>query len=143
MFTAGFQSFAFQTVGNGGVPTPQVSGLGYDGRLPYQRHREEEYQREKIRRQKSELERLDSVLKETKRKAALAEESRLLADKKNAKRLAQLEQEFLNEITRLLAVRVEIMARIKRNEQMLILMMAVRRKRFRASTWQQIIVAKK
>lgn len=134
-----FQSYAFQSYGFQ-VVVGQTATTGGGFVYPYEKLRDEQYEREKLRKQKSELEKLDSVLKEAQRKAALAEESKRIAqekeDKRNAKRLANLEQELLNEITRLLMVRAEIVARIRRSEEQLILMIAMKRKRLRAITWR-------
>lgn len=126
-FATGFESFAFQTVGSN---DNKPSGFGY--KSPYAEYKEYEYQREKIRKHKSELEKLEAVLKETERKKALAEQSRLIAEQSKKKaaiiRLLKLEQEFLNEITRLLAVRAMLMQRMLEDEAILIILMMKRRR---------------
>ena len=141
MFATGFQSFAFQTAGLTNTPQPAQTTEGGGFVYPYERLRDEQYQREKLRKQKTELEKLDSVLRETERKRDLAAESREIAlkakkDKRNAERLARLEQELLDEISRLLMVRADLMRRVKQSEEMLIVMLAMKRKRLRAINWQ-------
>lgn len=121
----------------------QAGTTGLPGKEPYiyvtphQKHREEE-QKEKIKKSKTELEKLESVLKETERKKALAAESKRLAEQRNtlnrAIELEALEQEYLNEINRLLMVRAEMMRRIRSEEEFLILLI-VARKRLRIN-WQ-------
>lgn len=111
-----------------------------DAYLPtYQKYlsdeRQQERQREKIRREKTELERLESVLRENERKRALAEQSRLAAKEakklKRAIELEKLEREYLNEINRLLMVRAGILRRIKASEEALIIMIIARKRRLR------------
>ena len=134
-----FQLTAFQT---GPISNEAPSYVG-DGRYtyvnPYQKYRSEEHQREKVRKEKSDLERLNSVLEENRRKAALAAESKKIAlDKKNKARLKKLEQEYQDEIARLLMVRAELIRRVRQSEELLICMMAMKRKRLRTINWQAI-----
>lgn len=127
MFVAGFQYVAFQTPANN---NGWLGGGGYVH--PYIKYADEEAQREKVRKEKSELERLESVLRETERKKELAEKARLKAlSEKRAKALARAEAEFIQEINRLLMVRAELIRRIKEDEAILIIMI-MSRKRLRA-----------
>lgn len=125
MFATGFQSVAFQTAVN------DNEAIGGDGKLyvtPYQQHREE-HQREKIRKDKSELQKLESVLRETERKKELAEKARLkAATERRMLVLAQAEAELLEEINRLLMVRAELIRRIKEDEAILIILIMKRRR---------------
>jgi hypothetical protein len=93
---------------------------------PYQRH--EQAIKEKIRKEKTELEKLDSVLEEYKRKQEQAARNKLLAQKKAALRLAELENDYLKEINRLMQVRALLMLNIKRNEEALIVILMMRRR---------------
>lgn len=130
MFTAGFQSIAFQ-----GVFGVNVQTYG-DSRSHYQKFQAAEYEREKqlqkIRKQKTEAQKLQSVINEYERRRLLAEESFLIAEESEKARLLSVQNELINEINRLLMVKAEMMARTKRDEEMLILMIAMKRRRFRA-----------
>ncbi len=92
-------------------------------------HVERDNLREKLRREKSELEKVNSVLAEFERKKQLAAQNKLLAQAKAAERLAKLELEYENEINRLLQVRVLLLQRIKQDEEALFLMMMLKRRR--------------
>lgn len=124
-----FQSYAFQIAGNasndngllGGIMTP-----------PYGYHSPHKKLEESIRKQKTELQKVDSVLKETERKKAVAAMSLQAAKdqkkKQAAIRLLALENQLLEEINRLLAVRAGIMQRIREDEAILIILMMKRRR---------------
>jgi hypothetical protein len=69
-------------------------------------------------------------LAENQRKAAILEKSK--ADAKEAAviaRLAKLELEYLNEINRLMQVRAVLLQQIKRNEEAMILLLMLKRRR--------------
>lgn len=136
MFQSGaFMNFSFQTVGVGsndnnngllgGIMTPP-----YGYRSPHKQLRE------KIRQEKSELQKVESVLKETTRKHQITAKNKLVAEqlekKKRALKLATLENEYLQEIKRLLAVRAELMRRVREDEAILIILM-MKRRRLRAA----------
>ena len=123
------------------IPSAVAATVGdsYTYAPTYQKYQVEERQREKIRKEKSDLDKLQSVLAENERKRLLAAESKLLADAENAMRLAALEQEYLQEIDRLLVVRADLMRRVRQSEETLIMMMAMKRKRLRAVNWQAML----
>ncbi len=127
MFTAGFQLVAFQTVVGKGEPQA-AGGTPYIYNPSYQ----QAVQEQKVKREKSELQKLESVLSEYQRREALALESLMLAEESERSRLLEIQNNLLSEINRLLMVKAEMMARVKRSEEMLILMIAMRRKRLRA-----------
>jgi len=91
-------------------------------------------QKAKIKKTKTDLEKLESVLKETERRKALAAESAELARKRKsltrAIELEAAEADFLSEINRLLMVRAELVRRVRAEEDAFMLMMMAR-KRFR------------
>lgn len=91
-----------------------------------------------LKRQKSELEKLQSVLAENERRKQLAAESKAKADAANAQRLAALELEYELEINRLLAIRTDLLARIRENEEAIVMMAIAKRKRLRIVQWQGI-----
>jgi len=128
-----FQATAFQTnafqISRPANDNPSNAG---DYVTPYDRYKEEEYQK-RINREKSEVQKIDSVIDENKRKAELAAKNRLLAAERRAAQLAILEQEYLNEINRLLVVRAELMRRIKEDEAILIILMVMKKRRLRAA----------
>lgn len=140
---SGFQANAFQIITSGSPVEPESAvpgGTVYHA--PYHKYREEERKREQIRKDKSELEKLQSVLQENERKKALAAQSLIEAKaKKDKERLARLEQEYLDEINRLLAVRAMLLQRMKKNQGALIVFMAMKRRRLRAGQWQAIPLA--
>lgn len=127
MFTAGFQTFAFQTVGNSSAPI--VTTVAPSGGWYEHNHREEAYQRELIREQQSELKRINQELAE-----AEAEKQRLEALKKAKKKAAEQRAALLllqeQEISRLRNERIWLMRQIDENESLLILAMMARRRRF-------------
>lgn len=129
MFATGFQSFAFQTVGAAN------DNLGGGGNVYHHHHPYEEL-KEKVRKERSALQKLESVLKETERKKELAAKNKIIAKQNKSKqatiRLAALENEYLQEIIRLLAVRAELIQRIKEDEAILVIMM-MKRRRLRAA----------
>lgn len=81
---------------------------------------------------KTDIEKLDSVLNEYGRRKSLVEQSLSVADVSQAPRLVNSLTEITAEISRLLMVRAEMMVRIKRAKSILLLAVAMRRKRFRA-----------
>lgn len=85
-----------------------------------------------VKKAKTELQKVDSVLLEYERRRALAEESLRLAEESETQRLLKLQNELITEITRLLMVKADLMARVRRGEEQLILMIAMRRRRLRA-----------
>jgi hypothetical protein len=124
MFTTGFMSLAFQTV-SANDNKPSNAG---DHVRPYDRYKEQEYQ-ERIKREKTELERLDSVLAENRRKAELAARNKqIAASERRAIALARAEAEYLAEINRLLMVRADLIRRIREDEAILVIMMMKRRR---------------
>lgn len=141
--SSGFQLNAFQIITTSTQPEPErVVPGGTVYHAPYHKYREEERKREQIRKDKSELERLESVMAENERRKALAAQSLLDAKaKKDKERLARLEQEYIDEINRLLAVRAMLLQRMKRNQGALIVIMAMKRRRLRAGQWQAIPLA--
>jgi hypothetical protein len=92
-------------------------------------------QKAKVKKTKTELDRLESVLRETEKKKALAAQSAALArERESIKRSIELEKlvaEFLKEINRLLMVRAELIARVKEEEGILIVMIMAKKRRFR------------
>ena len=127
-----YQAYAYQTLtGNRAADNNLLGGKDYPSRFsyvtPYSKYREAQYQ-EKIKRQKTELQKLDSVLEETQRKKELVAKNRAEAKKKAAIRLLELENQYLEEINRLLMVRAELIRRIREDEAILIIMMMKRRR---------------
>lgn len=123
-----FQSYAFQTV----VANDNTPSAGkYTYQTPYQRYKIE--LEEKIRKEKTDLQKLDSVLEENRRKAAILEKSKADAVEANVlERLAKLELEYLQEINRLTQVRAMLLLRIRQNEEALIVLLTQMRRRKRA-----------
>lgn len=123
-----FQSNAFQR------NAFQISAAANDnnsGGYTYVKPYDEYLQRqEKLRKEKTELQKVESVIAENKRLAELAAKNKLEASKKAAERLARLEAEYLGEINRLTQVRVMLMQRIKQNEEAMIMLLAMKRRRF-------------
>lgn len=130
MFTTGFMNYAFQTVGTGSNDNGLLGGIMTG---PYQYHSPYKKLEEKIRKEKTELAKVQSVIDEYTRKKELAAKNRVIAIELNKKkaglRLANLENEFLNEINRLLAVRAELMRRVRESEATLFILMKRRRLR--------------
>lgn len=132
---SGFQSNAYQNnayqISNDNSSTPGGRTDAYV--TPWQRYKAEEYQRKLLHKEKSELEKVNNVILETQRQADLVAKNLLLAEKKAAQeRLAKKEQEFLNEINRLLLIRDQLIKRIKQEEQTLFLLIMMRKRRLRA-----------
>lgn len=139
---AAFSSSAFSTdafsilafdFGDAPIPTPEPAGSGgYTYITPYQHLKLEDEKREKIKKAKTDIDRLESVLKETERQKALAAESAKAARAKKAlKRAIELEAaetEYLNEINRLLMVRAELVRRIRSDEEFLVIMIMSRKR---------------
>jgi len=133
--TTAFQSYAFQVAGTGVVQPGDGDGDKRAYVPSYQRYANEEKQREKIRKEKTELEKLESVLREEQRKKSLASESKKLAEERNKLKraidLEALEREHLEEINRLLMVRAELIRRIRNDEEVLLILIMARKRRFR------------
>ena len=117
---------------NGGVIIAESGGLPKAYSYFPEYHAQEAKQKLEIKKSKTELQKLDSVLSEYERRQALAAESLRLAEESETQRLLTLQNELITEITRLLMVKAELMARVKRGEEQLILMIAMRRRRLRA-----------
>ena len=128
MFQAiAFQVGAFQSVFGAGVPQPQ-GGLPYI----YQPNYRQEEKKRQIKKTKTEIEKVSSVIGEYERKRALAEKSLSVARETERNRLLSVQNELIAEINRLLMVKAELMARKKRQEEELIIMMIASRRKFRA-----------
>jgi hypothetical protein len=120
-----FQRSGFQ-IGYATAPTDNGwMGGPIDDRWSYQT----DFQKSKIKKVKTELQKVDSVLEEYERRKALAAENKLLAEAKRAAELAQQELYLITEINRLRMVRAELMQRIQEEEFILLLMMGKRRLR--------------
>jgi len=122
-----FQSFAFVNYAFQTAVIANDNSAGWSYAHP---HVEYQNRQEKLKKQKTELQKLDSVLAENQRKAAILEKSK--ADAKEAAviaRLAKLELEYLNEINRLMQVRAVLLQQIKRNEEAMILLLMLKRRR--------------
>lgn len=135
MFYSAFQTNAFwrksYQIGNNDNAEQNTAGFVYHS--PYSDFKRKEAKREEIRKEKTELEKLESVLREAERKKALATANKLLAKKAQALRLANLENEYLEEINRLLKLRGELVQRIRRNEEDLLIMLIISRRKLRVS----------
>jgi hypothetical protein len=109
-------------------PTPDVELLGGGGYVrPYQKYREEEYQRELIRKQQAELKRIDEELAEAER-AKLALEAQRKAKRKAAAKAALIAQQE-EEISRLRIQRAWLMQRIRNNQLALAFLLAAAQRR--------------
>jgi hypothetical protein len=128
--TNAFQWNAYQIARNGQTTGGSPRGE-YTYLYPFQIEKIEKAKRENLKKQKTDLDRLDSVLAETERLKNIAAESKLLAKEKRARELAAKEQEYLQEINRLLMVRDELVRRIKKNEQLIIAMVLMKKRRLR------------
>lgn len=132
MFYSAFQSNAFWNkafqIGNN---DNQPSGGGYVYHSPSSKAEQEK--RAKIAQEKTELQKVDSVLEEYKRKRELALQAQQVAKRKAAVRLAALERGYLEEIDRLMQVRALLMHRIRQNEESLILLLMMRRRRLKVA----------
>lgn len=139
MFATGFQSVAFQTVvGLGGA---QPTGHGYSYQTPYQRHRIAE-QEERIKQQKTDLQKVESVIQEyERRKEITADSLARVSSKRQEARLLTAQNELISEISRLLEVRAELMAKLRQEEDALILMLIFQRK-LRVFNPSKLILAK-
>ena len=135
--TTAFQSYAFQVTGTS-TPSILLGGKDYPNKkqfsyhTPYATEREKKYN-EKIRKDKTELQKLDSAVKEFERQKALATKNKVLANKKLAAENLRLEIELANEINRLEQVRVLLMQRIRQNEDALIVLLMMKRRRLRVA----------
>lgn len=135
-----FQSNAFQikrSRQNVEQPTGRP-GEAYTYVAPYQIYKSEEFQREKIEKAKNDLYRIDKVIEENKRKNVLIADSRRIAEeRKSTQRIAELtalQNEYLNEIGRLLMVRDGLLLRIRREEDFLVILIMARKRRFRVGS---------
>lgn len=128
MFTSGFQSFAFQTVGSGntgllgGGPGEEEH---YHYHPSYARLREEAQQK-KIAEHRAELQRVENAIAEAEKakqeQLAAAKEKRKA--KNAAKKLAALEASLQEEINRLRIERVWLMRLIDDEEAILVLLLS-------------------
>ncbi len=121
-----FQSNSFQSNAYQMQSAANDNSAGWTYTHP---HVERDNLREKIRREKTELQKIDSVIAENQRKADIAAKSKLEAKQAQALRLAKAENEYLEEINRLMQVRAWLLQRIKRNEEALILLLMTKRRR--------------
>lgn len=123
-----FQTFAFSSGAYqyNGIAVNDNTGKGYN--TSYSNYSVLKRQQE-IRKEKTELQKVESVIAENKRLADLAARNKLEASKKAALRLAQLEAEYLAEINRLMQVRAMLLQRIKQNEDALIALLMLKRRR--------------
>lgn len=137
-FYSAYQWNAYQWNAYQIARAPQApSGHGGDRHFSYvtpqQRLRIEEEKRAKVKKDKTDLERVESVLRENYRKKAIAGQNKLIAKEKRAQELAALELEYLTEINRLLAVRAELMRRIRENEAIIMVLVIMRKRRLRVA----------
>lgn len=131
-FYSAFQSNAFQWSAYQIARQSPISGSSdYSYVYPFQLEKIEREKRESLKKQKTDLERIDSVLKETERLKNLAAESKAIAKEQRAIELAKKEQEYLLEINRLLTVRAELIRRIQKNQQIVIAIVMMRKRRLR------------
>jgi len=124
-----YQAYAYQTIGY----NPTIYQGGHYYQTPYQKHREEIELQECVRKEKTELERLESVLKETERKKELAAKNKLIAQAKRAEALARIEAAYQEEINRLREIKAQLMRRIKEDESILIIFMVMKRRKLRVA----------
>jgi hypothetical protein len=117
---------------NGALLFVQPPAVEDTGGYVYQPNYREEQQKKQIKKTKSEIEKLDSVLSEYQRRQLLAEESLSIAQEKERLRLLKAQNELIEEINRLLMVKAELMARKKREEQALVILMIASRRKLRA-----------
>lgn len=112
--------------------TDETTGKGGGWQTPLQRDRIESQKRAQVKKAKSEIEKLDSVLRENERRAAVAAQNKVIATStERAIELAALERQYLEEINRLLMVRVELVRRIREAEQVIIAIVVMRKRRLR------------
>ena len=131
--SAAFQSIAFQTVTAVNDNEPKGGNDHHHYQTPYQKHRQEIELEEKVNREKTELERLENVLREVERKKELAAKNKLIAQAKRAEALARMEAAYQEEINRLRAIKADLMRRIKEDESILIIFMVMRKRRLRVA----------
>lgn len=141
MFSA-FQSNAFQSPGfqvvRGGTPPEPDNGWmggpkdGWHYHSPYQKTKEEQYQRERIAKLKAEQQRLDDEIAEAEARR-LAELAKLQAKRLAAKKRAALEaiqSELLEQINLLRIQRAALIQRINEEESILVILLMAKRRRF-------------
>lgn len=92
-------------------------------------------QEEKVKRARTDLDRINNVIKETERKKALAERSRKIAAEnraiKRALELEEKERELIQELSRLLTIRLELIHKLRAEEELLILMIVAKKRRLK------------
>lgn len=125
-----YQNNAYQIAraapASGGSPSGTYSQF-----YPFQLEKVEKEKKAALKRQKSDLDRIDSVLAENRRLMAMAAENKLLAKEVRALELAAKEQEYLEEINRLLMVRAGLVLKMRRNEQFIIAIVLMKKRRLR------------
>ena len=117
---------------NGALLFVQPPAVEDTGGYVYQPNYRDEQQKKQIKKTKSEIEKLDSVLSEYQRRQLLAEESLSIAQEKERLRLLKAQNELIEEINRLLMVKADLVARKKREEQALVILMIASRRKLRA-----------
>lgn len=124
-------------LGDGGAAGSGGRDHSYTYVAPYQLRRQEDKSREILKKHKTDLDRVNSVIAENERKKNLATESKLQAEQRKkvtrAIELAELESEYLNEIARLIIVRDGIVRRIKKEEELLTIMIVAKKHRLRSA----------
>jgi len=129
MFQIGAYQTGFQS--SAGAVNDNIGG-GYTYQHENLRREEERYQK-KLARQKTELEKVDSVLAEYEKQKAIAARNKVLANKKLAAENLRRELEYAQEISRLTQVRAMLLQQIKQNEEALILILMFARRRLRVA----------
>jgi hypothetical protein len=130
-WSQGYWYQGYQTVpSQSAAQSHEVSGFGYKFPNPYREHKDAEYQREKVRKAKAELDRIAKELA-----SAEAEQKRLESLKKAKKKAAKDRAAFLllqeKEISRLREERIWLMRQIQEEESLLVLMLMASRRRLR------------
>lgn len=126
--TNSFQHNAFQIkkgVNDFGAYVP----LDYSYKTPAQQQREIEYQRKKIAKENARLAEINERITETERKKK--EELAKLKAKRFAAERAALEAMLLEEINQLRKEQLRLIQHIKEEEAILIILMVMKRRRFR------------
>ena len=123
-----FQAYAYQTATNDN----EVTGGGYTYEHESLRRAEEKYKK-KLKKEKSELEKVNSVISLYEKQKVEAAKQKVLANKKLAAEAKRKELELLNEINRLLQVRAMLLRNIRQNEEALIIILISLRRRLRAA----------
>jgi hypothetical protein len=129
---AAFQSYSFQTAVIANDNTAPAHKEYNAIRTPNRAEEIEKYQA-KIRKEKTELQKLDSVVAEFERKKSILKRSKTEAKESEVlSRLAKLELQYIQEINRLMQVRAMLLLRIKQDEEALIVLLMQARRRLRA-----------